>query len=264
MKLSKTRALEIVVVSSLMILLGPVGTMAEVPPAGHQPAICNGYLPTFGRWGSVSHPRFFCPPNHAYYGIGSPIGSRRPARAVSINGICCKLPSEDILLGEHLYTYDSCPENYVATGIRVAKNGPCKQKALRYALCDDQQGFQLRCTPVNTERYMLGPVLAGRSWGLGSSRWKEGISLKRDELPAGIRYGLMRRTHTDFWHSGCVGQEFGSLLTAKAFKGCTGVQFRQLQFRGVAGDPKSATPVVMFKHCTHVGDIFLEESKCYQ
>ena len=66
----------------------------------------------------------------------------------------------------------------------------------------------------------------------------------------------MGRMTKDKWNKeGCVGYPYGSLLTDKTAKVCGGFKFRQLQFKGLAGDPDEGTPVQMFPECKDVSDL---------
>lgn len=215
--------------------LPPVVT-AQIP--GSSPAVCIGYNPDKDKWGYEANS---CPANHAYYAVDDPAGIKGPGSKIAARGLCCQLPSKDILTKQHVFVDVSCPENHVATG---AKNPNGKPESTKY----------LRCTKINTKRYQLSEMTPSFYWGDGAAGWQGSTVINRNTIPAGIRNAI-GRTAVDHWDvDGCVGYPWGSLLAKKTSKFCGGLYFRQLQFKGRAGDPRKGTPVKMFADCDSVSD----------
>lgn len=210
---------------------------------GLKPQICvgvNSDEPTFG------YTKEQCPKHHAIYANSDVPGAHKtgPGRYVQLTGLCCPLPSDDILTDEHLYfEQETCPDQYVATGA----GGDCEDKCT------------MRCTKINTKRYKLGPEKvayyvkfadAGRLFGQGRTKrvfW--------ENLPQALRYGINRTKH-DLWASdGCLGVSLGSLLTRKNQKRCDGFFYRELQYL-------DGVPVKMFPDCEAISDLYSAKPQC--
>jgi hypothetical protein len=207
-----------------------------------------------------------CPPQHALLGTAPRSGSDSPPRAVGLVGVCCQLPSSDILTEEHLFTWDQCPSGYISTGVRLGKDGTCNRhrffRLFKFTSCEAEQGYQLRCSKVNTRRYQLGSANNGQAWGNGTTR-RFGVSvLRRSELPPAVRYGLMRREQSVLFSAGCVGTPIGSVLTGKSTKECSGLTFKQIEYRGIDSDPPRGTAVQMYPNCDSVINPFASEPEC--
>lgn len=247
----------------LCVMLCPVYSLgvcrAEVSAAAvdsqHQPKVCLGYNALYKRWGPLSSDEgadlHYCPDNYAFFGTVVPLGAQRAGRHISLLGYCCPLPAKDILLEDHLEEYEQCPDGYVATGSQAWQ---CRSEECQ---------MLMRCTKINSERYQLGPAKTGIAWGIrGRYPWKEKKTIKRVELPIAVRWGLTRRGKIDRANEGCVGDPIGSLLAAKTSKRCKGFYFRQLQFRGRAGDPPAGTAVRMYPDCRDITDELDPEGVC--
>ena len=143
-----------------------------LPLAVAEPKVCIGYHPDTKYWGSqLRNQQLLCPRHYAFFGAGKPIGESDPRTAV-ISGVCCPLPAEDILGDSEVFAQTQCPENFVATGIRILK--------------DEQQGtsptYEFRCSGINSTQYQLGEKTKGALWGFDLSSgpyfWKEERNLK--------------------------------------------------------------------------------------
>lgn len=239
----------------LMLALGA----PEVSQA--EPKVCTGFLPDTKRWGNqLQHDKLFCPPHFAFFGTAKPVGENGEATAI-VAGTCCPLPETDILVDSHSFASGHCPEDTVATGIRVNEGSTVTADTT-----PQNRRFELRCTKINTDRYQLGQSLPGALWGFdlasGPYFWKEDFTLKTADLPPAIRAGLERHDYQEFSRNGCVGMPFGSLLVAKTGKRCKSLFFRQLQYRGIAADPAQATPVAMYPDCRYISDPFSPDPEC--
>ena len=207
--------------------------------SGIIPRTCVGFNHKKNAWG---YEYGLCPSGHAYYGVDDPAGAEGPAEAISVATNCCSLPAEDMLTESHVFATEECPINYIATGAQTNKKSESKE-------------IRLRCTKINTERYQLGEMTPGIYWGDGAAGWKGSKRIAWDNIPAGIRYA-QGRVSKDKWDiDGCIGFPWGSVLTKKSSKHCSGFSFRQFQFRGIEGDPLAGTPVKMFAICNDIGDV---------
>ena len=209
----------------------------EGPPPeareGMNPQVCVTYDPVNFLWGQQS---VNCPPNYAYYANQNESGANKegPGEFVNIHGACCPLPSNDILTENHTYgEFERCPDQYVATG-----GSPRCIK-----------GCTMRCTQINTDKFMLGPerlsyfVQAEAHYRYYGRGWTGRTLLAY--VPIAIRYAIGRDAHNNWNQVGCVGIPFGSLLTRKTGKRCDGFSYRQLQY-------KDGTPVKMYPDCKDI------------
>jgi hypothetical protein len=214
------------------------------------PQICNGAFPTAAGVTFGSKDMFLCPAGYAAYGArfgaGSSISS---GENVAVYVDCCPLPASDILLDEHVVSFEQCPEGHVVTG------------GVPETLCKSCRKT-LRCTKVNLARYRLEGPEPGTFWGFGSPYWQEKRHMLRGHLPAAVRYGLGRADRVYWFPRGCTGSPVGSLLTGKSAKWCFGLSFRRLTFAGVNGDPKAGTAVPMYPDCDDLSDIFAPSPRC--
>lgn len=207
----------------------------SVAPSGGEPAVCIGYSQLRQDWG---YDYGNCPAHYAYYGVDDPAGVAYPPDRIQAVMNCCPLPSKDILTDQHTFVLEECPPDHIATGsLRVGEQ------------------YYMRCTQVNTERYQLGDQTEGWYWGDGAAGWQDSRRIEWENIPAAIRYSHGRVEKLRWDVDGCVGYPWGSLLTMKKSKYCSGFTFRQLQFAGMAGDPSAGTPVKMFPDCDEVINI---------
>jgi hypothetical protein len=195
--------------------------------------LCTGYREDVanGSWGPTDEP---CPANFAINGQDDPPGDHPggPAYYIPIVAACCPLPTDDILTDDTIYNVlEACPDNYVATGGTSENCG---------ASCG------MRCTRINTDRYMLGAEHRGMYWSKKWSYavWGRGTSRQIDweDIPAAHRYSHGRRRSSMYDVDGCIGVPFGSLLVRKEKKSCDGFFYRQVLY-------KDGTPVLMYPKC---------------
>lgn len=238
----------------LLTAAAPRGARAEtspLPPA--QPKLCLGYNPNDDSWGAMSvHSRTTreCGQTYAYYGVKFPSVGTTGAASVPAAANCCPLPTADILTSEATAVTDHCPEGFVATGGDLD------------TVCSTCT-YALRCTRINESRYQLGPEHQGVAWGaVPGYFWRAEQRMKRSDLPPAIRFGLIRLRKSEMASAGCVGAPAGSLLVGKTAKRCNGYRFRELQYRGLAGDPPRGTPVKMYPDCVDVSDLFDPNADC--
>ncbi len=221
--------------------------------------ICVGFNPDEQYWGRKGREETSCSSNYAMYGTAVPAGPSYPPKAVRFGGSCCPLPSEEVLTEEQVVVPAECPEGFVVT---ATLPGPLCREFYRFSFCDPEEGMSLRCTKINTKRYQLGPKTPGILWGVSATAWKQGRHIKRIELPAAIRFGLGRISKYRLTSGGCVGDPYGSLLVAKQSKRCSDLIFRELQYKGLPGDPPQGTSVEMFPRCRFISDRFEQHPTC--
>lgn len=215
----------------------------------HHPRACIGYnpqplSPMTPKWGMSWA---LCPEGYGYYGVDE--GGKNPKQ----NGIfaaCCPLPADDILTSRTTTSTDVCPDGSIATGVQPT-NPACKD-------CE----IAIRCTEVNTERYLLGPPSPGVYWGRGFSSRGQTEQLQESDLPVALRFGIARTDLNVWGREGCIGQPVGSLLVSKAAKYCRDSIFRELFYRGAPGDPPRGTPVKMYPQCSRLEGVFEPEPRC--
>ena len=163
-----------------------------------------------------------------------------------MDGACCRLPAADILTGELAESIEACPEGYVGVGGRNAASDE----------------FYLVCEKVNLKRYRLGPSTRGRYFGVGYSMWKERARIEGSQVPVALRYALGRSNFIIWTGEQCVGEVPGMLVVAKRPRSCASIEFRELQYAGLPGDPPAGTPVPMLPNCTKIENEFDPTSGC--
>ena len=234
---------------ALMLPLATVRAEDRIP-SDHHPRPCVGYSSATKRWGwkwmSELWMEATCDPSFAVYELDNPSF----IRPNWFN--CCPLPANDILVDEHVYVEDSCPENFVVTGQGRA-HPPYYLRPLR-------------CTKINTKRYELLPPESGLKWGYGTSKIlvPEGEKLRKTEIPDAIASSYGRKSLGIWDQNGCTPKVFGSLLTGVLSDTCDSTRFRTLVFKGVDSDPPRGYPVTMFPSCRRIADIFDPQTACIQ
>lgn len=214
--------------------------------SGPGPFACIGFNPEqANRWGDVFER---CPRGYAYYSFRDQAREDTAPERIAPGGACCRLPAEDILTEETVEVLDRCPDGSVATG------GNIKGATENY----------LACTKINSKRYQLGPIAGGRYFGVGFSMHKERSRADFGQIPVAMRSALGRTDYNGWVGEGCVGQVAGHLVVGKEPHSCADIQFRELQYRGVDGDPPTGTPVKMFPACSKIENEFDPLSGCYR
>ena len=238
---------------TLGFLLLPIVGLAE-----ERPQICTGFNPETGNWGTKLRPwEHLCPDNYGMLGTNKPRG---PGRGVSVSalGICCPLPSKDILTSNHIFVGMRCPENFIATGAKLLQKS---------ALDPTERQIHLRCTEINIDKYALTKAEPGAAWGFDSSSaffWKERLILKMSDLPPAHRDGLRRRDLNEFHDSGCVSWPYGGLLVGKYNKRCKDIVFSRLLRKEIRNGLATTKPVIMYPQCRYVSDLFSEKAFCVE
>ena len=214
--------------------------------AGHSPQICSG----------LEYPHYgdYCPANFAIYTIedGSSSHFRDIPGSVPITGVCCPLPATDILTGEHAYNIKgACPDNYIVTG--------------RSSFSCGENCF-VRCTRINTKRYVLGKKTVAAYWKRpgkypsGGRGGAQQISLVN--VPWAIRYAAaysfpFADRGLEAWdQDGCIGVPPGSVLVEKQKDGCGGVYFRPILFK------ESGRMVRTYPECESISGVEQKSPKC--
>ena len=213
----------------------PVGQPVRLGPDANGPYVCLGYNPTSPqKWGA---PYGRCPDGYAFYSSLEHPGRVEGPEYAFASGTCCRLPARDILRADQVTASAACPDGYVAVGSTGT-------------LIADRNNA-LICQQINSDRYQLSEQRAGLYRGLGASLRAYGKVLADEDIPEAIRPGVLRLSEGKMAIDGCVGDPPGSLLTAKA-KRCSNQRYRQLQYRGLSGDPPAGTPVQMFPICRSI------------
>lgn len=225
------------------------------------PYVCLGFLQNYALNEDYlfgTHIAGNCPKEHAItaaHPMAKMPRSIDPA-LVRASYTCCRLPHADILTEEHAYYPDECPAGFVATGQRnLCDIG--KQQA-NWNKCV----WELRCTKVNSRRYQLSETTPAAHWGSGTTHWKHKLHIFKRDIPSGLRYALGRVSTYEWGPQGCVGFPFDSILVRKEGKRCHNFHFRQLQYRGVEGDPEKGTTVQLFPRCDSIDNVFRQTLVC--
>ena len=195
------------------------------------------------------------------FAVIPPGGSRRAAKNINVNATCCPMPP-GILTNNHQYVLSECPEGFVATG--------AKQEIIR---SDDSVRPQdrdkpnywfngrlqyLRCTEIDTTKYKLGPVIAGTRIGYESSfRSVFEKTTSRGKIPLALRFGLGRSGRGRWMEITCAAIPWGSVLTSKKSKYCSGFFFRQIL--DIENDDRA---VALFPDCLAIEKPHSVGAKC--
>lgn len=226
---------------------------SELPPL--KPKHCIGYHSEKLAWGfswlslSSQHLEsgetldFLCPKHEGIFAVEDPSTSE-PDSPFIILANCCPLPSESILLDEHVWEVDTCPENTIVTGFRRNRDNLYKVAALR-------------CTSIDSSKFSLAPARPAAYWGIGRNMntLLELEKLKRADIPLSIRYSVGRFAPFLWDDDGCVGSPIGSLLSGFQGRRCRDFMFRELL------DHKGK-PVIMYPDCASITDVFDPQARC--
>lgn len=259
------------VMLSLCLMLTPLPAWSETPSLRPppEPHLCVGYNPAAQNWDStftmaLGDIEANCPDGYAFFSVDFPMGRPRPARNISLGGRCCPVP-DGVLTNRHSYVAEQCPDNSVATGLRSERQvAPCPGEWGKCVEEWDRLEHTIRCTEIDSSRYQLGPPMQGYIMGfnlrLEPSASETFHYTSRGRIPIGIRYGVTRTGRLGLDAGGFVGFPWGSLFSARHSK--TDIRFRQLQYRGAAGDPLAGTPVRMFPDCLALSDPLDPNATC--
>ncbi len=205
---------------------------------------CIGYVPGFSDWNRSRGE--MCPANYAILASGDSTSPNKfgPPNYVNISANCCPLPFDDILTDKHVENvFEKCPDGAVMTSGADQCGASCA----------------VRCTYINSERYMLGPekqalyVKDPEKNSASGRGYAELVSLL--DVPLALRYATVRSTFIIFDADGCVGNPYGSLMVRKSEKQCSGYYYRQLLY-------KDGTPVPVIPHCDAISDLYDPNAKC--
>lgn len=197
------------------------------------PFVCTGFrlAASTRRWGRAPE---LCPPNHAFMEIDD-------TQEVS-DGVCCRLPRNDILTAETLLTEERrCPKDTVATGIG---GGPTSGSR------------PLRCTRINVAKYVLEEPRRARYWGIGGSAPKSAAFIQRSQITPALRVAAGRVDY-DLWDvDGCIGHADGALFVSLPGSDCQdGLTVRLLErAREAQAESPILAPVEMFPRCSSPPD----------
>ncbi len=232
-------------------------------PEDERPSVCSGYA-TFRRDdvtpGADKPGRaVLCPPGHAYMGVSeSPAGPQREGRFVSVDGgDCCPVPAA-LLTDTHSWEYEQCPENSVATGSRLTETVEEINRSVS----------QMRCTKINTDRFVLAASEPGEKYGIFESQvWATvfgipEVKTSRPQLPLALRYGLGRRAPSSWRTSGCVGRPPGSLLVAKRGKYCEDLRYSTVRHRDPTKPDGIGSELKLLPDCVSIDDIQSLQPRC--
>lgn len=241
-------------------------------PKDHSPKVCTNYNFEADSWSGiqtkVSPQPKRCPQNQVLLSVRTSMRRNIASgpKYVHLSGSCCPLPADDILLDETRMENEACPENFIAVGVTLD---------VYYADCDSSQKSRctrliyetpssLICQKINTKRYQLAAPTSGianaASAHLRHLFFEDFTRAKH--IPLALRYGILRSGRTNLERLTCVGYPWGSIVTGKQGKLCSKIQFRQLQYRGRAGDPKKGSAVALYPECVRLDNPLAKEPRC--
>ncbi len=208
-----------------------------------------------------------CPKNFAAYGGTVGRAARgTEAAAIGVIPFCCPLPAADVLLDTHVYVESECPKGFVVTGVDPVFAHPGKYMWNNYSLFTTNRSssdvVRLRCTKINMEKYSLAEERQGIFWGNSAKEWREPLRISWSEIPPALRYGIGRVSEYQFFDSGCIGNPFGALLTAKRSRYCRDMGFRPLFYAAKTMNADIPLPVQMYPECLYVKDYLTESPQC--
>lgn len=217
-------------------------------------AICLGYLPhrlsSYDKWGMIEDGD--CPSGYAITAVEFFQDAKRLllpfAKTITesppIRATCCKLPYNDIITDEQAISSHSCPENYIATGLRKVDQ--------------TEHQTQLLCSKINLSKYQLGPETQGIYWGSGVDRSQQTPWTSRERLPAAFAESVGRINFEHWGIEGCLGAPWGSFLTSSALNRCSAFGFRELLYKNAStnGTIPNPHPVQIFPNCKAIKNSF--------
>ena len=261
----RARIKSVLLLSLFSSLFMAAPLLAEPP----EPYLCIGYNPSRADWGVIrlrSHQEVeaSCDPGYAYMSIDFIGGTPREGRKIEVLGRCCRLP-DGVLTSEHLYATEDCPTGTIATGIKYERPlKGCDENWKDCARQIEEMDHFLRCTKIHEERYQLGeekpPYVLGFNLGFNLEEGGSEPYTSRSQVPLGIRYGTSRNNLYELDGGGYIGFPWGSVLVGKHSK--TRYSFRQIQYRGAAGDPPKGTPLKVIPDCESISDPLDPNAHC--
>ena len=236
------------------------------PPKAY---LCDGFNTARSDWSDVGPlplgpAEDVCAPGYAYLAANFVFGDPRPPRNIAVSGRCCRLP-DGVLLDEHVYTFDDCPEGTIATGARAER--VVRDCPNNWAACVadwEALDHELRCTKINQQRYQLSPFrpayVIGFHQGLDPRGTNGQQFTTRTRIPLGLRYGVARTSRFGLDTGRYIGFPWGSVLAAKRSK--FDFLFRTIEFRGNPGDPPQGTPLQVVPPCETIDDPLRPNARC--
>ncbi len=232
-------------------------------------AICTGYDPVQNRWGPWGERlndkgEDDCPAGQAFMAHAYVSGSRwREIDAFPVSGFCCKLPN-GVLLEEQVYVPEQCPDDFVVTGGRVKKDENSG------AAMSEPDKYLFRCTRIDCSKFTLGPPTPGWSVSLVQGVFDRVMHIlrfgvpqhvtTRSRIPLALRYGIFRTGPFTWDEDGCIGHPWGSILTGRKSKNCSGYIFRELLYTQTS--PEHSAQVQMYPACTALSSPFDVNATC--
>lgn len=218
------------------------------------PFVCVGYSPSvpatsdnsfMRKWG-IDQPGL-CSDDYGIY-LGFEV-NKQPVEQIGAHSGCCPLPFRNMLIGDPQKAVERCPDGMIAIGEEQVN--PFERNLVWW------------CRKLS-DRFQLGPETSGRYFGVGYSVRGHRERLRRDLIPVGIRTAAARIGFNGWDSDGCVGSPPGSVVTGRSKDGlgCERLKFREVQYRGLAGDPPAGTPVKMFPDCSLVENMFRPDAGC--
>lgn len=209
------------------------------------PSICTGADPeTILGSHSPSAMRLVCPPGSAIYSLDDP--SRRSGK-YTVRAVCCSLPAPDMLKSDiRVIRKQRCPDGMLMVGMHDVESRTARTL--------------VQCSPINRNRYLLGPPSPGVGWGMGNE-W-DTAQYRTDEIPRAVRWSVGRMAMDNWDVDGCIGNPVGAALVGIPNPSCESASFRQVQYSGLPGDPPRETPVQMYPDCARTPDPFSTARSC--
>lgn len=207
------------------------------------PQICHGNIhQRLWRWGAAE---VGCRAGHALFALQPSVQSLPRDGEPPLEGVCCALPDQSMLTAERVKAEGLCPEGTIATG--VDRNG-----------VDSAEGLQVSCSPVDPNRYTLGPVRPGVKWHSPA----RGDGVDWADAPAGVRYAMGRRSR-DVWEShGCAGRDWNDVFVGRTGPACDHYFYRTVLHREMKDGSEILSPVQMFPDCKEIRGIFTLNPRC--
>jgi hypothetical protein len=215
---------------------------------------------------SISQEEDFCPAGMAYFSVNYPGNMSRPGNKVRIEGTCCPMPVGS-LLDEHVFAGELCPSGYVATGARQQIDSlpdPSPDDSnFAERTWTNRRIQELRCTKIDKEKIVLGPVRPGANigWEQSFRTFFDGY-LNRPSIPIALRLGFGRTGAYSWQKQICVGQPWGSVLVGKQGKHCAKMLFSEFQPAPKAKEPQQLFGSSAYEECLYLINPYSSSARC--
>ena len=238
--------------------------------------VCTGWVPSKQAFALVGinaadTAEDFCPAGSAYFSVVYPGNQRRPGAKVNVVGTCCPLPAH-ALLDDTVFVPEECPDGFVATGTRqnIGRANPGAAASAEFSWADERVQ-ELRCTKLDTERFVLTEPTGGRNIGWRRSfRTYFDSYVLRTSIPVSLRFGLGRFSQYSWNEDSCIGLPWGAVLVAKKSKYCDGMMFRSIKPREHSAawtsteELQTAARQLDYQSCLRIEPMYGAQARCVQ